>query len=291
MKYSEKTMKRIENILDSAKDQKAGDFSPIVEKAIVAAASDRASHELNQKAWLLVYNGLLPFIYKNVRQYAYNGNQEDYMNDFMIVIIQHLSEWRPHNGKLTTFFAKKLLKSCNESKLKEQTFSSMYYKNVYWDIEKAKNELIAENDGKAPTDKEIYASLKEKGLNHSLRSIKETMNQNVHIVSLDAPNEEDNCLLDTLTSTTENDIKTEATWKTIEKMSPTHKVILEAEYEFFSNEKNQKRKKMKISELHEKVKPKFGDVSISWLREQRQTAERIFAQKYQLNYYYIINAS
>ena len=280
MNYNQNTEKRISRILDSAKDQNASDFSPIVERAIVAAASERSSLELKQKAWLLVYNGLRSYIFKNVNHYAFNGNIEDYLNDFFIIIMQNLERWRPKQGKLITFFAPWIEKSCNMTQFKEQTFSSMYYRDLYLDIVKTTNELIAEKNGEIPTEKEIHASLKAKGCKRSMKSIKETMEQNVHIVSLDAPNEEENCLLDTLTAKKEKNIKVEATWKTIEAMNPTHRVILEAEYRFYSDENNYERKKMQIKELYKECEPHFGDVSLSWLRKQRHIAERAFMHKY-----------
>ena len=277
MKYNAKTLERIGKVLDSANGLAASEFSPIINRAIVAAASERSSLELKQKAWMLVYNSLHPFIVKTVRPFAMKGNMEDYMNDFFIVIMENLERWRPEKGKLITFFAPLLEKSCNVTQFKEQTFTSMYYRDTYIDITKVIDELAVRGIVE-PTEKQIYSALKKKGLKYAKKTIRETMYQNVRIVSLDSPNEEDNCLLDILTTETKRNKKQEDTKKTIESLSGTSQVIINAECKFY--EENTNRKKMHIGELQEAVQTTLGDVSTSWLLKKRRSAEREFIHVY-----------
>jgi hypothetical protein len=279
MRYSEKTLERISKVLDSAEGLSSSEFSPMVNNAIVAAVSDRSSLELKQKAWMLVYNSLHSYICQTVRHYAIKGNGEDYMNDFFIVIMENLDRWKPEQGKLTTFFGPLLEKSCNMTQFKEQTFTSMYYRDAYIDITKVIDELAVKGITE-PTEKQIFQALKKKGLKHSLKTIRETMYQNIRIVSLDAPNEEDNCLLDVLSHNKTQNKTSKRVNAAIECMSSTNRVIMNVENEFYSKEIN--RKKMTIYELRDEIKkvPGFDGISLGWLKNKRIVAEREFIHKY-----------
>ena len=275
--FNEKQITKISKVLDDAKGLKPQQFTPIIKQAIVHAVSKESSLELKQKAWMLVYHALYPYIVKNVGHYAIKGNFEDYMNDFFIVIMENLGRWRPEQGKLTTFFGPLLEKSCNVTQFKEQTFTSMYYRDAYIDIARVVNELAIKGITE-PTEKEIHAALKKKGLKHSIKTVRETLYQNIRIVSLDSPNEDDNCLLDILTTEKKKNKVAENARKAIDSLEDTYRIIIDAECDFYAE--NASRKKIKIDELKERVMPKLGDVSTAWLRHKRGCAERQFFHNY-----------
>ena len=283
MKYNAKTNERIYDMLNEAKGKKTSEFSPAVIKAIVAAMSERASEANHTKACEIVYYGLYKYAYSVVKRFT-AINIEDYMQEFYFVVAENLPAWRPEKSSLITYFTPHLEKMCNMLQLKDQPFVSMHYRDAHISLSKVKSEM-AVNGNTSPTDTEIHQALKEKGLRYSMKTIDEVRYQNVKILSLDAKNEDDTCLLDIIAADGMNDNQEDdedeltaqaIVNRAIKKLNSTTQVIIKAEMNFYNTMDPKNRKKIRIKELQQEVQKYLGEVSIKWLKTEKDCAEREF---------------
>jgi len=166
----------------------ASDYSDELCRLICSAA--RSSNlEANQKAWLLVQDGLGNFIAKDIMRYGHvspgDTRFDDCESEIFITIMENLRKWDPKKGKLTTFFNPYFEKCLLEMRVKEETFTSSYYSAVYWDIGKARVALEARGI-KNPTVREVKDVLElEFNIFRSERTLRETLAQEVDVQSLE----------------------------------------------------------------------------------------------------------
>ena len=283
MKYNVKTNERIYNLLNEAKGKKTSEFSPAVIKAIVAAMSERSSEANHTKACEIVYYGLYKYAYSTVRKFT-TINIEDYMQEFYFCVAENLPAWRPEKSSLITYFTPHLEKMCNILQFKDQPFKSMHYRDAHISLMKVKSEM-AVNGNTSPSDTEIHQALKDKGLRYSMKTIDEVRYQDVKILSLDAKNEDDNCLLDIIAADGMNDNQEDdedeltaqaIVNRAIKKLNSTTQVIIKAEMNFYNTMDPKNRKKIRIKELQQEVQKYLGEVSIKWLKTEKDCAEREF---------------
>lgn len=274
--------KAIMTILKNAYGKYASDYTDEEQKAICAAASSGVD-VLHSEAVMLVDDGLRHYKEHFARAYSKSTSKQDlddYYQDLSIAIMEHISEWVPEKGKLTTFFQVFFKNACTKTRNSASTFKSRHYENANVDIKRAENALALEgNQNPSAIEIRDYLS-KTMKRPPSERTIQNCIAQNVTLTAIDANKDlpGGDMMADPLSKVVLDEFR-EDVKQVIDTLEPQHKIIIAAELDLIESGEVEPGKRVKTSLLTRECQKKIPSIKAEAIKAMQASAEREFKRK------------
>ena len=284
MKKKKNTWGKVQDLVVAA--QRTKELTPAMKRAIMYAAQSKR-HDMKEQAWVAADHAANSFICSMMAKYGvrkHSSDFDDYRSECCITVMQHLEQWDPRKGDLSTFMGPHLDKTMMRLKKDESGMRSLYYEGVRQNIQTARG-ILQKRGEASPLPSEIRDVMsQEMGVDCSLTTVRKVIQMSYDRVSLSKELDDGNTMEDVIPSDMsykgasyyEEEDKKAFIMDVYGKLSPVHQTFIKAVYEVCSAQDGTNHRKVHTRDVFQIVRQTYPNAEEKWLEQQYEESMNVF---------------